>query len=351
MGKIQRIGIYDKYGYMSNMISSLDFFKQRSDFKVEGIVQNEEKVNDFLKKNLPDIFIIIKDNLEVWTEEQVKRLTSEFFEIHVIVIGRIGTYQTVRAYFLSGVFDYLLQPFDSEALEKSLLRVYDAFGYNYVLKDLQLKIDALIDHIFLGGGNEEYIIRSLIDQIYTDWRNDQINCQIIADKAKYHIYEILIKRKPWLEKFLFYNDFACKFGFSLQNKQEIEKEWIKCFKKASRMVLKYQMIDDKLVYRIGKYVVVHVDERLTLDNVSEGVYLNASYVSHIFKKITGMSFIQYMVMVKMDRAKILLRDSRVRIYDVAATIGYNNPEYFAKNFKRETGYSPAEYQKMLVEKE
>ncbi|MDP4178099.1 MAG: helix-turn-helix transcriptional regulator, partial [Bacillota bacterium] len=71
---------------------------------------------------------------------------------------------------------------------------------------------------------------------------------------------------------------------------------------------------------------------------------------HIFKKITGMSFIDYMIEVKMDRAKVLLRDNNIRIYDVANIVGYNNPEYFTKNFKKKTGYAPIEYQRMLKEK-
>ena len=214
---------------------------------------------------------------------------------------------------------------------------------------LQEAVDALIDNIFLGGGQEELIIQNIIDQIYEDWKQDAINCQLIADKAKNHIYEILIDRKPWLEKFLYRNDFTYKFGFSLLRKEEIMKDWVRCFKEASKMVVKYQMIDDRLVYRIGKYVVVHVDEKLSLESVAKGVYLNPSYVSHIFKKVTGMSFTDYMTEVKVDRAKVLLRDSKLKIYDVAATVGYSNSEYFAKTFRKKTGYAPVVYQKMLAE--
>ena len=127
------------------------------------------------------------------------------------------------------------------------------------------------------------------------------------------------------------------------------KDWVRCFKEASKMVVKYQMIDDRLVYRIGKYVVVHVDEKLSLESVAKGVYLNPSYVSHIFKKVTGMNFTDYMTEVKVDRAKVLLRDSKLKIYDVAATVGYSNSEYFAKTFRKKTGYAPVVYQKMLAE--
>lgn len=52
----------------------------------------------------------------------------------------------------------------------------------------------------------------------------------------------------------------------------------------------------------------------------------------------------------MDRAKVLLKDSSIRIGEVALTLGYMNQEYFSRNFKKTTGFTPAFYQKMLEAK-
>lgn len=273
-------------------------------------------------------------------------MQNEYTGMRLIVIGSDAQYEMVREIFLTGVFDYLLQPLQVEMLEESLLRVYENKDYHYVVNQLQDKIDALIDHIFQGGGEEAYIINNILNQIQSDF-SDPISFQQVADKAKKRIYNITIDRKSWLQKFLYEKDFTYKVGFSLKNREEIETEWITCFENVSRIVKKYQMIDDKLVYRIGKYVVVHVDEKLSLEKVAEGVFLNSSYISSIFKKITGMNFTDFVAEVKVDRAKILLRDSGVKIYDVAATVGYTNVEYFTKTFKRKTGMAPVEYQKML----
>lgn len=72
-----------------------------------------------------------------------------------------------------------------------------------------------------------------------------------------------------------------------------------------------------------------------------------SYMSHIFKKITGMSLSDFTIEVKSDRAKVLLREKNMRIRDVAAAIGYANPEYFAKRFRDNTGYTPVQYRRLL----
>lgn len=346
---MQYVGIYDKSGQTAEQIRQMPFWSVRNDFELIEAIHDEEEIYTYLNTKRPNIFLLVMEQSESFTIERLRQITSLFLGIKIILIGYEKSYEVVRKIFLNGAFDYLIQPVDARQLEESLIRVYDMVGLGYVVNDLRMKVDALIDNIFLGGGQEEIIIQNMIDQIYDDWKQDAINCQIVTDKAKNHIYEMLIDRKPWLEKFLYRNDFTYKFGFSLMRKEEIIKEWVRCFGEASKMVVKYQMIDDKLVYRIGKYVVVHVDEKLSLESVAEGVYLNPSYVSHIFKKITGMNFTDYMAEVKVDRAKVLLRDNRIKIYDVAATVGYSDAEYFAKTFKKKTGYSPTAYQKMLEE--
>ena len=348
---MQYISIYDKLGGVSNQICEMEFWEKRPDLVLDQNILTDHKILiQDLQKIKPNVLILVKDNTDICSYEGVRQLKKKLTGIHIIVIGYDNSYEVVRKYFHSGVFDYLVFPVDEEIFLDSILRIYIGFGQNYVLNDLQLKVDALIENIFIGGGQEEYIIENVINQIYLDWKNDPLNCQIISDKAKYHIYEMLIERKPWLEKFLYRNDFSYHLGFSVKSRKEIIENWLECFKEASAMVLKYQMIDDKLVYRIGKYVVVHVDEKLSLDTVASEVYLNPSYVSHIFKKITGMSFINFITEVKIDRAKVLLRDNNMRIYDVANILGFNSPEYFTKKFKMRTGLSPVEYKKTLEEK-
>lgn len=347
---MQYISIYDKAGLISKQILQMQFWEERQDLLLDQeILKDEKKIVSVLEKRKPDMLIMVIDSSEVCTSDGIRTLKRMFRGIHIIFIGFDETYTAVRDYFTSGVFDYLVQPLDEKLLKQAVLRIYADFGMDYVINNLQLKTVALIDNIFLGGGQESYIIGSILDQIYRDWKEDSINCQMIADKAKYYIYQIIIERKTWLEKFLHRNDFNYHLGFSLKTKSEINRDWLHCFKEASAMVEKYKMIDDKLVYHIGKYVVVHVDEKLSLGDVAEGVFLNPSYISHIFKKTTGINFMDFMLEVKMDRAKVLLRDSKIRIYDVSETIGYSNPEYFSKRFKQKTGYSPVEYQEMLEE--
>lgn len=348
---MQYVSIFDEIGVETERIKKMDFWKDSKGFLLnEEIIKSQESLIEQLHDTRPNILLLVKNSQDRGFFTKLFEITTTMKDIKIIVHGNDDSYNNVRECFINGVFDYLVQPVDSEQLEKSLLRVYSTHGIEYVMDTLQHKTDALIDNIFLGGGQEDVIIESIINQIYEDWNNDSINCQNVSDKAKKYIYETLIERKPWLEKFLYKTDFDYHFGFTIKTKEKIIEEWIRCFKEASIMVKKYQMIDDKLVYAIGKYVVVHVDEHLSLEKVANGVFLNPSYVSHIFKKVTGMSFVDYMAEVKIDRAKVLMRDSNIKICEVANRVGYNNPEYFTRNFKKKTGYTSIEYKKKLEEK-
>ncbi len=111
------------------------------------------------------------------------------------------------------------------------------------------------------------------------------------------------------------------------------------------------MLNNSLISNIGYYVINHVDEHLSLETVSNAVFLNKSYISHIFKKISGISFVSFITNVKIDRACILLTDPHLKIYEIAARIGYNNPEYFSRVFKAATGITPNQYRNKFKIKE
>ncbi|MFL0197867.1 hypothetical protein ACJDU8_20185 [Clostridium sp. WILCCON 0269] len=231
---MQDVTIYDKSGIVAGQIMEMNLWEEHLDFNVnEEILKDDSSLIKDLQRTRPDVFIMIMDNSDMCKPNGIKKISDNLSGIHTILIGYDSEYQTVREYFLNGVFDYLVHPIDLKMLKNSVLRVYAQYDLSYVVNNLQLKVDALIDNIFLGGGHEEYIITNIINQIYMDWKRDPINCQIISDKAKKHIYEILIERKPWLEKFLYKNDFTYYFGFSLKTENEIINKWTRCFKEAS----------------------------------------------------------------------------------------------------------------------
>ncbi|SDC54851.1 two-component system, response regulator YesN [Paenibacillus sp. UNCCL117] len=99
------------------------------------------------------------------------------------------------------------------------------------------------------------------------------------------------------------------------------------------------------VSRAIRYIEEHYAEQLSLQQVASHVHLNAAYFSHLFKKETGRSFVNFLIDVRMDKAKLLLSNTNLNVTEVSGKVGYDLPNYFAKLFKINTGLTPKEYRK------
>lgn len=86
-------------------------------------------------------------------------------------------------------------------------------------------------------------------------------------------------------------------------------------------------------------------KHVTREKAASYIYLNPAYLSRIFKRETGQSLIDFIIQAKMDRAKILLAESNLKIQDVCEEIGYENYSHFGQAFKKKVGISPLEFRK------
>lgn len=94
----------------------------------------------------------------------------------------------------------------------------------------------------------------------------------------------------------------------------------------------------------------YVDEnyqnsRLSLTSAAKKVFLNPSYLSRTFKKEVGMSFVEYLTKVRMEKAMSLLRQSGDRAFEIAEIVGIPDPNYFCNCFKKYAGVSVSEFRK------
>lgn len=98
-----------------------------------------------------------------------------------------------------------------------------------------------------------------------------------------------------------------------------------------------------IVENARQYIHAHYDEKITLEQVAASCHTSPSYLSTTFKARTGCSFVDYLVSVRMKKARELLEFSSYRIIDIAQKVGYEDYTYFCKVFKKENGKTPLEY--------
>lgn len=101
--------------------------------------------------------------------------------------------------------------------------------------------------------------------------------------------------------------------------------------------------DDDVIASVKRYIDSHLEENLSVTNLAGQFYLSVAYFSKLFKKTAGVGCNYYIMHQRMERAKILLRKSKIRVSDVAEQVGYQDVNYFSLTFKKYTGMAPVDY--------
>lgn len=100
---------------------------------------------------------------------------------------------------------------------------------------------------------------------------------------------------------------------------------------------------NKIISMAKKYVRENAGKTISLQDVANDLSISPGYLSTIFKQSTGISFIDYVTDTKIELAKRLLKESNLKIYQIAEMTGYENAYYFSKVFKKVTGITPREF--------
>ena len=93
------------------------------------------------------------------------------------------------------------------------------------------------------------------------------------------------------------------------------------------------------------YIKEHLADNLTVKDTAKALTINANYLSTLFHKDMGMTFIDFVNRERTNQAAALLRHTNLQIQQIASTVGYNNTIYFAKQFVRFQGISPSQYRR------
>lgn len=103
------------------------------------------------------------------------------------------------------------------------------------------------------------------------------------------------------------------------------------------------LVEEALAYTRANYG----DSELSINKVCGQLHISAGYFSSIFKKETKMTFVAYLLHIRMEAAKELLRTTDLRAFEIAERVGYAEPNYFSFSFKKHVGMSPKEYRSSI----
>ena len=84
-----------------------------------------------------------------------------------------------------------------------------------------------------------------------------------------------------------------------------------------------------------------------MNDISERFFINPYYFSQLFKKRTGVTYQKYLTGIRMSRAKKLLEETDLKLFEISEMVGYSDVNHFRRVFEKYEGVKPNEYRKRL----
>ncbi|MBB2184317.1 helix-turn-helix transcriptional regulator [Lachnospiraceae bacterium MD1] len=182
-------------------------------------------------------------------------------------------------------------------------------------------------------------------RIIMDWLRP-FNDQVKRNK----IFELLVLANHAVQmdntheaKYINYSSYVEDF-MALKGDKIIEFAF-QCFIYISSYVKSQSSIDysNHIVQATKEYLEAHYTDDISLEDAAMQVNMSPQYFSKLIKKTTGFNFIDWLSTLRVKKAKELLTNSNLTVKEVCFMVGYKDPNYFSRIFKKRIGITPSEY--------
>jgi len=112
----------------------------------------------------------------------------------------------------------------------------------------------------------------------------------------------------------------------------------------------FDQLDTNTILDLKEYVLEHSHEDISLETLSNRVGLSPIYISRLFKEKIGTNYIDFLTDCRIEKAKKLLKNPDKSVKEIAIEVGYHDPNYFSKVFKKVTSQTPKEYRISFFQK-
>jgi two-component system response regulator YesN len=361
--------IVDDMDIVRREIKRFKLWGEKSGFIISEEAKNGQDALIKIEKTPVDLVITdIKmpkiDGIELLRDIVEKELCS-----CVVLLSDFSEFSYARQGLILGAFDYIAKPINEGEMD-SLLKRANIFITNKVKEKARVrKLEETLDE-----KNEEFIqttdiarlielIQSrdiniiettsrIVDRIGTNLNYDVMRAQSVLKNGISEIVNVLIQNNNWLERFVDAVRLKNMEGFNYDDFNSIKILFIDTIQEIITILntLQYGFHDKGIVWQVCNCVLENIDNEISLKVISDKLYMNRTYVSEAFKQKTGISFVEYITLVKIERAKILIVVDKLRAYEIAEKLGFNDTEYFSKIFKKHTGMSTTQYRQISKEK-
>lgn len=334
--------------YSDELVSHLNknMIKKRFIEKLSGSLNQKVK---FLLNHVRDtIYIMVFGYPTHHKELYAKMVGDEIDLVRSFLTDQMQAHVTVGIGDEYGTISELWKSFSQAkiACNKLMLMLDDDAAQNTGASAIEKKEKELCDSIFEGNEAEVFrIIDDILDNlIYT--------CHDI-NIVKLRLYEFIILINRSLNKDRNLQNTVPEQLFdglkTAESKGEAKVYIHEYFRKIMTDI--HQLKTDKtglILDKALKYIQQHYAQEITLDDIAGRSGFSIYYFCKMFKKYYNSSFTDYLSTIRIERAKVLLRDPQMNIKEITQMIGYVDPNYFTRVFKKYEGITPTEYRNKML---
>ncbi|MFD2328898.1 response regulator [Cohnella sp. GCM10020058] len=351
--------IIDDEVWSRRMIRSLGRWESLG-IEVAGEAENGYDGLSLIAKTHPDIVLLDMRMPGMEGTELIRKLNEQGNEAKVIVISGHADFQYTKHAIDYKASAYILKPIDEDELNGALGKCVRELRQAEAQRERELSSVHYTDEALqaLTSETKRELARYLNGLDLQGTR--QAFGRLDAELAKRAYANEAGLRKLYMELYLLLEDFVVRSDGSMQEiaargdlpepsprprgtaSPEALVEGLSGLYGAAigHIAAKRKKKDRLDMGEIKSYIGRNYERQISLESVAEAFYVTKEYLSKAFKAQTGVNLTEYVIRLRMDKARSLVCDSELKIKDIALSVGYEDVTYFNRLFKSQFGETP-----------
>ena len=328
------------------------------DMEIVATAVNGREALEYLENNHVDILLTDIKMPQMDGLELLRELSHHETMPTSIVFSGFNEFQYAQKAIQYGVVSYLLKPIRMdelmEALRKAAQRhvsdvhhATDAEEVERFHKNARQEARRITEEMgkAICSGDEEDV-RDLLDDLHALFDAGAYSVEMRRRYCFKCIYELSRTVERFSGDMLFLESTERMALLAVaKNAQELHHAFVQCVDDLCEQIHtvrrsgRWRIISDALFIIQEQYA----QPTMGMAWLAQKLDLTPNYLSSLFSKEMGKTFSEYLEDYRMERARQLLKNTQMKVYEVASAVGYTDPKYFAKVFKQQCGKTPQEY--------
>ncbi len=330
---------------------------------VEEHLKNNVKITSVIN-NINELICFIQPG-EIQKEQQT---TETWNNLYIFITGSLERIQSICSdmYNITISFALSRKPCTWSHVHNKYTQLINAFNFGFGFHK-----EIIIDELYINDEREiekadKYYIDKLIRQITDNLEENNINkytnnIRVIIQYAHSYPTDSMVAMDIFhtvSSKLIAYINYIgirdqIPDSISIDDLTNIRHfvSWTdieEYFYKIGKVIIKYKLeksleAEKNIVTTVNEYIIKHIDGDTSLATIADNVYFNPFYLSRLYKKFARKSISDYIIETKLQLAKKMLKENKLKINDIAHAVGFSNNSYFTRFFKKHENMNPSEY--------